>query len=126
MKHSRFLGVFFILSFLAGCSHPGVQVTERFYRALERGDTDDAANYVSREITDLTGRGKLALGLREAAKQIQKCGGLKSVKTVISGNGKRQSGETVLEFKGDCPNQVAQTELVKEDGKWKVTTRAGK
>lgn len=105
---------------LAGCSPSPESTVEKFYKALSKGELTEAVGYVSAQVVSMVGQQKLTMGLSKASEQMQACGGLKSVKTDLTGQGEIRTGMALIEFKGDCKPSSEKVKLLKEDGQWKL------
>lgn len=98
---------------------PGSAVTS-FYRAVERGDTDEALEFVDQQVVATLGRDKLRLGLLEQAKEIQSKGGISDIEIT----NEQVSGETatvasVVKY-GDGTQEMENHQLVRQEGKWRI------
>jgi hypothetical protein len=108
-------------SLLGGCSSQPESVVEKFYRALEAGETTKARTYVSGQLVSLLGEDKTLSALSDQTGKISACGGIKSIETDLQGEGEVRTGTVVVTFNGDCPPKHEKTKLIKEDGNWKVS-----
>lgn len=76
--------------------------------------------YVSAQVVAMVGQQKLTMGLSKASEQMQACGGVKSIKTDLSGQGEIRTGMVQIDFKGECKPSSEKVKLLKEDGQWKL------
>lgn len=108
------------LALLAACSSGPEGAVKGFYKALDAGKTDTAKGYLSAQITEMLGDGKLDMALAEGAKNMADCGGLDSVQVTLTGEGEVRRGTAAISFKGDCPAKNDEVMLVQENDQWKI------
>ena len=105
---------------LAGCSGGPEGAVKGFYKALDKGDTEAAAGYLSGQIVDIFGDGKLQAALGQFASKMSQCGGLDGVSVELQGEGDTRHGTSRVSFDGECPDEENTVVVVKEDGDWKL------
>ena len=117
-----FLSTAILSALLLGACSPGSPeaVVRNFYQSVAKGDVETAKGFLSDQVVQLLGSTKLSTALRQSTKEIDACGGLKSVKVDLDGKGEYREGTSTLEFKGDCSAQTDEVYLVKEDDSWKL------
>lgn len=108
------------LALLAACSSGPEAAVKGFYKALDAGKTTDAKGYLSAQITEMLGDGKLDMALAEGAKNIADCGGLDKVEVSLNGDGEVRRGTATVSFDGECPQKNDEVMLVQENGDWKI------
>ncbi|WP_152980667.1 hypothetical protein [Stenotrophomonas ginsengisoli] len=108
------------MALLAACSSGPEATVKGFYKALDAGKTDTAKGYLSAQITEMLGNGKLDMALAEGAKNMADCGGLDKVEVTLSGEGEVRRGSAAISFKGDCPAKNDDVMLVQENDAWKI------
>lgn len=105
---------------LAACSTGPESVVEDFYAAVGKGEITEAQGYLSTQVTQLLPAEKLAASLREEHERVTKCGGIKTVKVKLEGDGEVRFGTATVSYRGDCPEKTEKVNLVLEQGKWKL------
>ena len=108
------------LLLLTACSSGPEATVKGFYKALDAGKTDTAKGYLSSQITEMLGDGKLDMALAEGAKNMANCGGLDKVEVSITGEGDTRRGTAQVSFKGECPAKSDEVVVVKEEDGWKI------
>ena len=106
---------------LTACGKSPESIPERFYSALDKSELTNAKSHLSKGIVTLMGDAKLQSVLSKEANKIKACGGIKSVKSKLQGEGDIRRGSTTITFGGDCQQRTEKVKLVKEDGAWKIT-----
>lgn len=100
-------------------SGPG-QTVERFFKALDKGEIDDAMGYLSIDTIQALGYDKWNAALTDVAFSIQESGGIRSVKIAdekIIGD----TARVTFELKsGDKETESDSLELIKENDEWKI------
>ena len=107
---------------LTACGKSPESTVESFYKALGKGEIKEAVSYLSKQITENFGEKKITQGMTAEAQRIALCGGVKSVKSELKGEGDVRAGQTTVVY-GDaqkCPEKTEKAALVKEDGTWKI------
>ena len=122
MRRLTSLIVVTLLTFLlSGCGNDQGKTVIKYCKALEAGDVDKAASYLSkdaRQALESLGGKKL---LAEAGGKFKERKGIKSIKiTKEIVKDKNAAVELVYNF-NDGSNFVDNFPLVKEDGKWKIS-----
>ena len=108
------------LALLTACSSGPEATVKGFYKALDAGKTDKAKGYLSSQITEMLGDGKLDMALAEGAKNMADCGGVDSIEVSLSGDGEVRRGSAAISFKGECPCKNDDIMLVRENDAWKI------
>lgn len=108
------------LALLTACSSGPEATVKGFYKALDAGKTDKAKGYLSSQITEMLGDGKLDMALAEGAKNMADCGGVDSIEVSLSGDGQVRRGTAAISFKGECPGKSDEVMLVQENDEWKI------
>ena len=111
----------FLVTILSACSNSPQSTIESFYQAIDKGEISEAKTYLSSQILGMMGDKKATAALTELYEKIQKCGGIADLTTDISGEGEVRSGTTTITYKGDCPAKTEKTQMINEDGAWKIT-----
>lgn len=122
MKNLKFalLGTFTALA-LSGCGSSPESIVKDFYYDMDKGNTKDAYQLISSSKISMAGQQKIEFVLNTNHNQMVACGGLKDVQVAkLEGNDSTLSGKVTLSFKGTCPEDTQNIELIKEDGKWKI------
>ncbi len=117
----RWFAIILLCAGLAGCGNAPKTAYAGFYRALEKGEMDHAADYFSSSVHGVFGRAKLRMVLEVQADHIQKCGGIKNIDLELQGEGDVRHGQAEITFKGDCPPQKEKVSMVRENGEWKLS-----
>lgn len=105
---------------LAGCAKGPESVVENFYAAVGKGEITEAQGYLSEKIRGFLPPEKLAAGLTEEHKRVVSCGGIKSVKVTLEGEGEVRFGTATVSYRGECPEKTEKVNLVQEQGQWKL------
>lgn len=124
MKSRNLLATTMVLAsvtLLSGCGKSPESAVESFYRSLENGEITEAKSYVSAQLVGMLGEEKLSAALSGETEKIRACGGIKNVEVKLQGEGEVRSGTATVTYSGKCPPKNEKTNLIKEDGKWKIT-----
>lgn len=106
--------------FMSSCSSGPSKTVVKFYGALAQGDIDAATRRLSSTLVAQSGP-KLLAGLAQQAKSIQDKGGIASV-VVVSEEVGETNATVVVEVRfGNGSVQRESNNLIKENGKWKLT-----
>ena len=105
---------------LAACAKRPESTVENFYTAVGKGEITEAQGYLSEKIRGFLPPEKLAAGLTEEHKQVVACGGIKSVKVKLEGEGEVRFGTATVSYRGECPDKTEEINLVQEQGHWKL------
>jgi len=110
----------FVLAVSVGCSAGPGTVVEKFFKALEGGEIDEAIGYLSSRAVQTLGADKWRSALAEMSRQIEAEGGMGEVKVLNEiENGDIATVE--VELTDNNGNSDTETfNLVKEDGDWKI------
>jgi hypothetical protein len=108
---------------VVGCARSPEGTVEAFYTALGKGEIAAAQSCLSSQFTAMMGTEKLAGALAEASTEIVKCGGIKSIKVVLEGEGEARTGNATVVYGGSCQSKTEGVKLLREDGKWKLAPR---
>ena len=109
-----------IVIFLAGCSPGPGKTVQKFFRAVDAGEVEDAMGYLSASSIQSMGYEKLQAGLVDMSYQMAAQGGLKSVNILdqsVNGDIAQVVVEIVL---GDGTADTNRMDLIKESGDWKI------
>jgi Domain of unknown function (DUF4878) len=106
---------------LAGCAKGPESTVENFYAAVGKGEITEAQDYFSEKIRGMLPPDKVAAGLTEEHKRVVACGGIKSVKVKLEGEGEVRFGTATVSYRGECPEKTEKVNLVQEQGKWKLS-----
>lgn len=120
LRRTGLVAVVCSMALLAACSSGPEATVKGFYKALDAGKTDTAKGYLSAQITEMLGNGKLDMALAEGAKNMAECGGLDKIDVTLNGEGEVRRGTAAISFKGDCPDKRDEVMLVQEDDAWKI------
>ncbi|MEC4891869.1 MAG: DUF4878 domain-containing protein [Oscillatoria sp. PMC 1051.18] len=105
-----------------GCFNTGPAGTvKNFYRSLEAGKVENAANMFSSTVVKTMGIDKLKTGLTQAVSEIQEKGGINSIK-ILNEDVVGEVAEVTytIEFaNGTTETEI--TKLVKENDEWKIS-----
>ena len=116
-----------VLLFVAGCSLTGPSgAVKKFYRLVEDGRVEEAADMFSTELFSVIGRDKVVAGLSEQTRDISLKGGIDSI-DILSEEVNGQVADIrvrILYGNGNVDREDIQ--LTKLDGKWKLTPDMGK
>jgi hypothetical protein len=105
---------------MAGCAKGPEATVENFYAAVGKGEITEAQGYLSSKIKGFLPPEKLAAGLTEEHKRVLGCGGIKSVKVTLEGEGEVRFGTATVSYRGECPEKTEKVSLVQEQGQWKL------
>jgi len=105
---------------LSGCARGPESTVENFYAAVGKGEIAEAQEFLSTQIQGLLPPEKLAAALTEEHKRVVRCGGIKSVKVKLEGEGEVRFGTATVSYQGDCRDKNEDVSLALEDGKWKL------
>lgn len=109
----------FLTVLVSGCSsnNPGA-VVERFYQSIEKGEIEEALEFLSPKFRNSIGDGKLKTGLQQATRDIKEKGGIKTFEIVeIEEIGEVADVKVRIEY-GNGTQETEEVKLAKEDGKW--------
>ena len=123
MKSRYITAPFILLAFtlLSGCGKSPESTVENFYRSVASGEITEAKGYVSVQLVGMLGEAKLSAALSQETEHIKACGGINTIKVSLTGEGEVRSGTVDVTYKGNCPPKNDKANLIKEDGKWKIT-----
>ena len=107
--------------FLVGCSKSPEATVENFYRHVSKGKISVAKGYLSSQVVNMLGDGKLTTALTAQAEKVQACGGIASIDVKLQGEGEVRSGVATVKYSGNCAAVSERVKLVKENGTWKIT-----
>ena len=120
---SRFLSVLFMLAALAvvGCGASGpADTVEHFYRSVEAGEVDAAADLFSDQVTALINREKLKTGLAEQTREMKEKGGITSFE-ILSEDVTGQVADVRIRVEyGNGETEEQDIHLTEIDGEWKL------
>ena len=120
---SRFLFVLFVLAALAvvGCGASGpADTVEHFYRYVEAGEVDAAADLFSDQVTALINREKLKTGLAEQTREMKEKGGIASFE-ILSEDITGQVADVRIRVEyGNGESEEQDIHLTEVDGDWKL------
>ncbi|MBZ8180865.1 DUF4878 domain-containing protein [Oscillatoria salina] len=105
-----------------GCFNTGPAGTvKQFYRSLEAGKVENAANMFSSTVVKTMGIDKLKTGLTQGVREIQEKGGIKSIK-ILNEDVVGEVAEVTytIEF-ANGTTETETTKLVKENDEWKIS-----
>jgi len=105
---------------LTACSKSPESTVEAFHAAVAKGEVSEAKTYLHPNVTKMLGEQKVDAILAAQAEKLQKCGGIESMATEITGEGEIRNGTVTIDFKGDCPTKTEKVELRQLDGKWLI------
>ncbi len=110
-----------VLWLVAGCQLGGPEaVVKKFYRAIEKGNLEEAMSLLSSRITKTLGEEKMKSGLAEVARDMQQKGGVKSLEvTEVNVTGEIADAQVKLVF-GNGSIDTEKVKLIKEEGSWKI------
>lgn len=120
MKIKNALLAITVATALTACSKGPESTVEAFHEAVSKGALSEAKEYLNPAVAQTLGPQKLDAILAAQAEQVQKCGGVASLKTEITGEGEIRNGTVTIDFKGDCPTKTDNIKLQKIDGKWMI------
>jgi hypothetical protein len=110
------LGVLFLSG---GCTKSPESTVQSFYRSLEKGNIAEAKKCLSAQMT-ASGDELISAVLSAAMSKINSCGNIKDLSVKMSGDGAVRTGAVAMTFSGKCPPSTDKTQLIMEDGKWKI------
>lgn len=126
MSIKSFLAIFvaiLLVSLLAGCSlfssSPGKTV-EKFYRAVEAGEIDTAAGYLSNKVLQNLGYEKLKQGLTQQTRNINDKGRIRTIEITNEDIIGETAQVTVKVTFGNGETTTEKINLVKEEGDWRI------
>lgn len=108
---------------LAACSSGPENTLTNFYAAVEKGNIQEAQTLISSRLLSQLGPAKTEAMLMKENKTLNACGGTSSVTTEFTGEGEVRFGKVTVKFKGDCKVRQHDVNLIKEEGKWKITAQ---
>ena len=110
-----------VLWLASACQLGGPEaVIKKFYRALEKGNLEEAVSLLSSRITETLGEEKIKTGLAEAAREMQQKGGVKSLEiTQMNVTGEIADAQVKLKY-GNGSIDTEKVRLIKEKGRWKI------
>lgn len=125
------VGIMFMLICMAGCgggSGPEATV-KQFARAIEKGETEKAMDLMSAkelEGMDSDEKTKVRALLGAMTGEIEKKGGIKSIEIDDVKMEDDTAEVTATTTYGNGESETGTTKLVKEDGKWKISSLSDK
>ena len=126
---SRILLVLFVLAALAvvGCGAPGpADTVAHFYRHVEAGEVDAAADLFSEQITALITREKLKTALAEQTREMKDKGGIASIEILSEEiTGEVADVRIRVEY-GNGETEEQDIHLTEIDGAWKLAPEMDK
>ena len=108
---------------LTACSSGPENTLTDFYAAVEKGNIQEARSLISSRLLSQLGPAKTEAMLMKENKTLNACGGTSSVTTEFTGEGEVRFGKVTVKFKGDCKVRQHDVNLIKEEGKWKITAQ---
>jgi len=105
---------------MVGCAKGPESTVENFYVAIGKGEISEAQGYLSTKIRGFLPPEKLTAGFTEEHKRVVGCGGIKSVKVKLEGEGEVRFGTATVSYRGECPEKTEKVNLVQEQGQWKL------
>ena len=126
MKKTLF-AIFAVVAFaLIGCSVPPEDIVEKYYKAAADNNVDKAISCFSLKNIDeteiTTAKGKLQMIIGGYYQEIQKNGGLASVKTaLVEQEGDTATVNAIVTFKNGQTDEQ-RFNLIKDNG-WKITLK---
>lgn len=120
MKNTKLAGFAGMMAavLLAGCAKGPESTVEAFHAAMAKGEISEAKTYLHPDVERQLGQQKLEAILTKEAQRLQKCDGIESMKTELSGEGEIRQGTITIDFKGDCPTRTQDVSLKQFEGKW--------
>ena len=103
------------------CAKGPESTVENFYAAVGKGEITEAQGYFSEKILGLLPPEKIQAGLTREHKRVVACGGIKSVKVKLEGEGEVRFGTATVSYRGECPEKTEKVNLVQEQGQWKLS-----
>lgn len=97
------------------------QAVKDFYKHLENGETNAAVDLMSDDVTDNFGRGKLRTGLSEVRDEIDDRDGIRRINIDDEDISDEHATITYTVEFNDRTERTETTNLVKEEGEWKIT-----
>lgn len=127
-KTSFFLMAFFcVIMAIAGCglfNQGPSSVVKNFNYSIEAGKTEDAISLLSTKTKQMFG-GKFYAYIPQKSVEIKKKGGISSIETQENITGDTASVTYTVTY-GDGSSEEEKADLIKEDGKWKLTVKMNK
>lgn len=125
MKNRQWiLGVIiFVMLIVTACSALGSgpgKTVQRFFTAVDIGEIDEAMSYLSSYSIQTLGADKWRAVLHEASKDLDKAGGITSVRIVEENINGETAWVTVEISYGNGSSETDSVDLIKENGKWKI------
>lgn len=102
------------------CAKGPESVVEDFYAAVGKGDFSEAQGFLSGNILQMLPPAKIAAGFSQEHEKIVACGGIKNVKVDLQGEGDARSGTATVSYRGDCPDEIEEVKLAREEGAWRL------
>lgn len=112
------LGCFLII--VACAARTPSSTVESFYRAVEKGDSEAAVEFLHPNFVKMMGEEKLRAGISEYALNLKEKGGIKDLEVKedsVAGEAARVTA--VLKY-GDGTQETEKHALVKENGRWYI------
>jgi hypothetical protein len=113
---------------LSACSNPNATpegTVKDFYAATESADLEKFTSHLDGRLKEqvLAKKADMGKSLQEGKLKISKCGGIKTLTSsypVIEG-ATTTEGNTVIEYKGDCPRERQYLRLAKHEKAWLIS-----
>jgi hypothetical protein len=105
---------------VAGCARGPETTVENFYMAIGKGEIDEAQGYLSSSLVQMLPPAKINAGLTKEHEKIVRCGGIKSIKVDLKGEGDVRSGTATVSYRGDCSEDTEDVKLAREEGEWRL------
>lgn len=126
MMFRLLLTVFTALS-LSACFGGGpADTVEDFYRHVEQGELDDAAELMSKSVVSQVGIDKLKQGLQQATRQVDAKGGIREIEVVEEKVIGEIAEVTVKITYGNGDEVTEKSSLIEEDGRWRLQSSGTK
>lgn len=97
------------------------QAVKDFYKHLENGETNAAVDLMSSDVTDTFGRGKVRTGLSEVRDELDERDGIRKIKIDNEDISDEHATITYTVEFNDGTKRTETTNLVKEEGEWRIT-----
>ena len=126
---SRLLRVLLVFAVLAvvGCGKAGpADTVEHFYRHVEAGEIDAAADLFSDQITALINREKLKTGLAEQTREMKEKGGIASFEVLSEEITGQVADVRIRVVYGNGETEQQDIHLTEIDGVWKLAPEMDK
>ncbi|MBM3163458.1 MAG: DUF4878 domain-containing protein [Chlorobi bacterium] len=126
-RSAVFVAFYCAIMAIAGCSlfNTGPSsVVKKFFYSVEAGKTEDAINLLSTETKQMFG-GKFNAYIAQQTVDIKKKGGIASIETQESITGDTARVTYTVTY-GDGSTEEGKNDLIKQDGKWKMTVSMNK